>query len=93
VLAARAEDVAEPGQHDCLSARAFGTLEQIIDVGGHLLRPGGQLLAMKGRDPGTELATLPAGWVHVATHPLQVPGLDAERCLCVVESPLASDRG
>ncbi len=86
VLSARAEDVDEHAQHDCLSARAFGTLAQIVAIGGHLLRPGGQLLAMKGRDPSNELAELPLGWRHLATHRLSVPSLAAERCLCVVES-------
>jgi 16S rRNA (guanine527-N7)-methyltransferase len=35
---ARAQDVSEPGQHDCLAARAFGTLGEILAAGGHLLR-------------------------------------------------------
>jgi 16S rRNA (guanine527-N7)-methyltransferase len=82
---ARAQDVDELAQHDCLAARAFGTLEQILAAGGHLLKPGGRLLAMKGRDPSEEIAALPHGYRHLATHPLAVPGLDAERHLVVVE--------
>jgi 16S rRNA (guanine527-N7)-methyltransferase len=82
---ARAQDVPESGRHDCLAARAFGTLDQILAAGGHLLKPGGRLLAMKGRVPAEEIAALPSGYVHVATHPLVVPGLDAERHLVVVE--------
>lgn len=85
VHAARAEQVVDAAPHDCLTARAFGTLSQIIEVGGHLLRPGGRLLAMKGRLPEAELAALPAGWRHLATHQLEVPGLDAERHLVIVE--------
>jgi 16S rRNA (guanine527-N7)-methyltransferase len=85
VYAARAEQVTSAAAHDCLTARAFGTLGQIIEVGGHLLRPGGRLLAMKGRRPEAELAALPAGWQHLATHQLEVPGLDAERHLVIVE--------
>ena len=81
----RAQDVPESGTHDCLAARAFGTLEQILAAGGHLLRPGGRLLAMKGRVPAEEIAALPDGYRHLATHPLAVPGLDAERHLVVVE--------
>ena len=79
------QDVPESGQHDCLAARAFGTLEEILAAGGHLLKPGGRLLAMKGRLPAEEIAALPAGYRHLATHPLTVPGLDAERHLVVVE--------
>ena len=82
---ARAQDVAESGRHDCLAARAFGTLDEILAAGGHLLKPGGRLLAMKGRVPVDELAALPSGYRHLATHPLTVPGLDAERHLVVVE--------
>jgi 16S rRNA (guanine527-N7)-methyltransferase len=85
VHAARAEQVAESGRHDCLVARALGTLAMIIEVGGHLLRPGGRLLAMKGRFPDDELAALPPGWRHLSTHLLAVPGLDAERHLVIIE--------
>ena len=85
VHACRAEDVPESGQHDALIARALGTLDAILSAGGHLLRPGGRLLAMKGRAPDEELASLPAGYRHVATHLLTVPGLAAERHLVIVE--------
>ncbi len=93
VLSARAESVERSGRYDCLSARAFGTLAEIIAIGGHLVRPGGRLLAMKGRDPVAEIDALPNGWRHLATHRLAVPGLDAERCLCIVEAPSPAPRG
>lgn len=82
---ARAQEVPESGQHDCLAARAFGTLAEILAAGGHLLASGGRLLAMKGRVPAEEIAALPNGYRHLATHRLAVPGLDAERHLVVVE--------
>ena len=82
---ARAQDVPETGLHDCLAARAFGTLGEILAAGGHLLKSGGRLLAMKGREPAEEIAALPDGYRHLATHPLAVPGLEAERHLVVVE--------
>lgn len=85
VHACRAEDVPESGQHDQLIARALASLDGILTLGGHLLRPGGRLLAMKGRIPADELDALPQGYRHLATHPLHVPGLDAERHLIVVE--------
>lgn len=81
----RAEDVPESGQHDQLIARALASLEGILAFGGHLLKPGGRLLAMKGRAPDEEIAALPSGYRHLATHPLTVPGLDAERHLVIVE--------
>ena len=66
---------------DAITARALATLPQILALGGHLLGPGGRLLAMKGVFPTDESAALPAGWALAATHPLCVPGLQAERHL------------
>ncbi len=43
---------------------------------------------MKGVLPTDEIAALPAGWGLRAVHPLQVPGLDAERHLVeIVRTP------
>ncbi len=84
VLEARAEQVAEDGQYDAITARALDRLAGILQVGGHLLRPGGRLLAMKGARVDEEVAELPPSWRLEAVHPLRVPGLDAERHLVVV---------
>ena len=81
VLESRGEAVDEPGAHDCLVARALGTLAMLLATGGHLLRPGGWLLAMKGQRPHEELGALPAGWQPPQVLPLAVPGLAAERHL------------
>jgi 16S rRNA (guanine527-N7)-methyltransferase len=85
VLESRAEAVAEPGAFDCLSSRAFGTLAEFIRVAGHLLAPGGRLLAMKGLRPVAEESALPDGWVVADVQALQVPGLDAERHVVVLQ--------
>jgi len=85
VAESRAEALDEPGAHDLLTARALDTLDGIVAVGGHLLRPGGRLLAMKGVPPREEIAALPPGWTATAVHPLRVPGLDGERHLAVIE--------
>lgn len=84
VAESRAEALDEPGAYDNLTARAMDTLAGIITVGGHLLRPGGRLLAMKGVVPHEEIAALPAGWQVESITPLQVPGLVGERHLVVV---------
>ena len=84
VAESRAEALDEPGAFDNLTARALDTLAGIIEVGGHLLRPGGQLLAMKGVHPHEEIAQLPADWQVLEVHPLQVPGLVGDRHLVVV---------
>ena len=64
-----------------ITARALATLPLILELGGHLLAPAGRLLAMKGVVPADEIAALPPGWQVAAIHPLQVPGLAAERHL------------
>src|SRR6185369_14073015 len=43
---ARVEDVR--GQFDCITARAFAALKDMLALGGHLLAPAGTWLAMKG---------------------------------------------
>ena len=80
----RIEAFDAPGRFDAITARALATLPLILESGGHLLRPGGVLLAMKGVVPSEEIAALPEGWVVREMHPMRVPGLDAERHLIVV---------
>jgi 16S rRNA (guanine527-N7)-methyltransferase len=89
VFDCRAEQVDEPATYDCLSARALGSLAQLIAFGGHLLRPGGRLLAMKGQWPAEELAALPAGWVLDGSQRLAVPEVEGERHLLVLKREAA----
>ncbi len=84
VAQTRAEALQEPGAYDAITARALATLPVILELGGHLLKPDGRLLAMKGARPDAEIAALPTGWRLQAVQPLRVPGLDAERHLIVV---------
>ena len=84
VAESRIEALAEPGAYDAITARALATLPLIIELGGHLLKPDGELLAMKGVHPVDEIAELPAGWAVRGSHPLVVPGLVGERHLVVV---------
>ena len=79
---ARVEDV--EGQYDCITARAFASLADMLGWGGHLLAPDGIWLAMKGKLPDDELPGIPAGFVVRSTHELTVPGLSAERHLLVL---------
>ncbi len=84
VAESRIEGLDEAGAYDAITARALATLSQIVELGGHLLKPGGKLLAMKGVLPEDEIAALPAGWRVETVHSLAVPGLVAERHLVVV---------
>lgn len=82
VIEGRVEDV--EGRYDCVTARAFATLADMLTWGGRLLAANGTWLAMKGRVLDEELAGVPADFRVDAIHALEVPGLDAERHLVVV---------
>ncbi len=81
VIPARAEAWRGPAPFDCVLARALGKLPDFVRVAGHLCAPRGRMFAMKGRRPESEIQDLPAGWRAVAVHDIQVPGLDALRCI------------
>ncbi len=91
VVESRIEAFDAPGAFDAITARALATLPLILALGGHLLKPGGVLLAMKGVVPADEIAALPAGWTTLDVRPLMVPGLAAERHLVVVGRDPAGD--
>jgi len=82
VRQARVEEI--EGQFDCITARAFASLPDMLAWGGQLLAPGGRWLAMKGRPPTDEIAALPSGFTVQAIQALDVPGLDGERSLVVI---------
>ena len=91
VVESRIEAFAEPGAFDAITARALATLPLIIELGGHLLKPDGVLLAMKGVVPVDEIAALPVGWRAEDVRPLTVPGVAGERHLVVVARAAAGD--
>jgi 16S rRNA (guanine527-N7)-methyltransferase len=82
VVEARVEKL--DGRYDCVTARAFASLADMLGWGGRLLADGGQWLAMKGRIDDDEFAALPDGFGVDAVHTLNVPGLDAQRHLVVL---------
>ena len=83
VAESRVEDV--EGTFDCITARAFASLADMLGWGGHLLAPGGVWLAMKGRIAEDELDAVPAGFRVGKVVALNVPGLDAERHLVILK--------
>ena len=62
-------------------SRAFASLADFVSLSRPLLAEGGVWLAMKGRRPDAEMAALPADVEVFHVEPLQVPQLDAQRCL------------
>ena len=73
------------GAADGVISRAFSSLVDFVNLSGHLVAEGGALYAMKGVHPAGEIDALPPGWAVTAVHALNVPGLDAERHLLVIE--------
>lgn len=70
------------GPFDVIVSRAFASLPDFTAWTRHLLATDGVWLAMKGKPPADEQAALPGDQVDVFhVEPLQVPGLDAQRCL------------
>ena len=91
VAESRVENV--EGTFDCITARAFASLGDMLAWGGHLLAPNGRWLALKGRFPDDELAAVPDAFEIEKTVELNVPGLDAERHLVILERRPAGDDG
>lgn len=81
VVQARVEDYEDEEGFAVVLSRAFASVADFIRLAGHLARPEGRLLAMKGALPEAELAALPAGWGLQAVHKLSVPGLAGRRHL------------
>ena len=81
----RVEELEPADRFDCIISRAFAALADFVRLGAPLLADGGRLYAMKGRLDPRELDALPDGFVVTARHVLDIPDLDAERHLLVVE--------
>jgi len=77
---ARVESLTSP-PFDLVVCRAFSSLTDFCALTRRHLVPGGFWLAMKGRVPDDEMASLPADVDVFHVEQLQVPGLDAQRCL------------
>lgn len=78
-LHARVEEAG--GKYDIVSSRAFATLADFVSLSAEAIAPGGAWMAMKGKYPVQEMAALPPGVELFHVEQLDVPGLDAERCL------------
>jgi 16S rRNA (guanine527-N7)-methyltransferase len=78
---ARVEALRTGRPFDLITSRAFASLPDFVRLTRPLLAPAGAWMAMKGKRPDDEIAALPPGVQLQAVEPLQVPGLEAERCL------------
>lgn len=78
-LHARVERLTD--KYNVISARAFASLLDFTTWSVAALADQGVWLAMKGKHPAEEIAALPPFVKLFHVEQLQVPGLDAERCI------------
>lgn len=78
-LHARVESLTQP--FDVVCSRAFASLLDFTAWSKSALASHGVWMAMKGKHPDQELAVLPESVKVFHVEQLQVPGLDAERCI------------
>lgn len=78
-LHARVESLTQP--YDVVCSRAFASLVDFTAWSKSALAAHGVWMAMKGKHPDQELAVLPESVTVFHVEQLQVPGLDAERCI------------
>ena len=86
VVQARAEQYRSASPQ--VISRAFASLPDMLEVAGHLLAPGGRLLAMKAALADVEMAGVQAPW-QAERIALTVPGLDERRQLIVLTRDVA----
>lgn len=77
---ARVEELDRP-PFAVITSRAFASLADFVNLTRQLLAPGGVWMALKGQHPVEEIAALPADVEVFHVEQLQVPGLDAQRCI------------
>lgn len=73
--------VEEEHKYDAIVSRAFASLNDMVSLSEHLLCEDGRWMAMKGVYSNEEVAALPDWAEQVRVCELQVPGLQADRCL------------
>lgn len=83
IIQSRAECYQAKHCFDTLTSRAFSSLDQLLIWTQSLVRPGGIWLAMKGRYPESELASIRLPY---QVHSYTVPHLVGERCCVIIEN-------
>ena len=85
-LHGRAESLRSTLPFDTIVARAVGTLGELAVLARPLSRAGTRLLAYKGQRPDAEISGLPSDWQLLSVRSVQIPGLDAQRCLVTLRA-------
>ncbi|MBI5450243.1 MAG: 16S rRNA (guanine(527)-N(7))-methyltransferase RsmG [Gammaproteobacteria bacterium] len=93
VVTSRAEDYRPVEGFDTVICRAYATIGQILASAGHLCRPGGQVLAMKGQHPAAELAAIVPPFTIKNIQAISVPQLRAARHVVSIDRMAAHEPG
>ena len=75
------------GPYDVICSRAFASLPDFVSWSAAALSDGGVWMAMKGKLPEAEMAALPSFAQVFHVEQLQVPGLEADRCMVWMKKP------
>lgn len=90
VIHGRAEQIGEQlhesDKFDSVVSRAFSDLSDFVQKSCNICRDQGLFIAMKGRYPSSEIEALPAEYKLESVHQLEVPGLNAERCVVLIRN-------
>ena len=86
VVCARVENWRTEEKFDGVISRAFTNIADFTSATRHLLAGGGRWAAMKGEPSQEELEKLPADTEIERVIPLEVPELEAARCLVVLKA-------
>lgn len=81
---ARVESLRPEKPFDTVVTRAFAPLPEMLEKVSPLCGPGTRVLAMKGKWPREEVATIPQGWRIASWRELEIPGLKEARCAIVL---------
>ncbi len=82
---ARSEALKPQAPFDTVVARALAPLPRLLPFVAPLCGRHTRVLAMKGRWPESELKELPKSWRLTGSRTLTIPGLDAARCVLVLQ--------
>jgi 16S rRNA (guanine527-N7)-methyltransferase len=75
------------GPYDVVCSRAFASLPDFVSWSAAALSDGGVWMAMKGKLPEADMAALPSFAEVFHVEQLQVPGLEADRCMVWMKKP------
>lgn len=78
---ARVQDYHPDQPFDNVISRAFASLPDFVQQAGHLVADQGQLVAMKGPEPESEMSELPDDWKIAGLASIQVPAGAAARTI------------